>query len=54
MTFSEWIKSGIEEGYCSKVACAIHDGIPDDDPLEELCIHIVRLYEPKQKRNPAQ
>ena len=45
MTFAEWIKIGIAEGYCSEVACGLHDGIPDDN-LEEICIHIVRLYEP--------
>ena len=46
MTFDEWIKLGISEGYCSQVACGLHDGIPDDN-LEEVCIHIVRLYETK-------
>ena len=50
MTFEEWLKLGVDEGYCTPQMCLTHAGWPmtekeefywekGDDP----CCHIVRL-----------
>ena len=50
MTFDEWLKFGIDNGYCTDQFCSTHDGGPmheseelawdrGDDP----CLHMVRL-----------
>lgn len=50
MTREEWLKFGIENGYCSPPVCYFHDGIPttpeEDEKFyeEEQCIHIMRPY----------
>jgi hypothetical protein len=41
MTFDEWIKAGIEHGYCGPPVCYTHDEFDENDP----CLHIIRLYE---------
>jgi len=51
MTFDEWIKTGIEHGYCGPPVCYTHDSLPmsneEADEFEEHdpCLHIIRLYE---------
>lgn len=52
MEFSEWIRIGIEKGWCGPPVCYTHDGLPtseseDDVWLEgdDICMHIVRMYE---------
>lgn len=48
----EWLKYGIERGFCSDPVCHTHDGVPyTDDEDEEWnegfdpCVPAVRLYE---------
>jgi hypothetical protein len=50
--FEEWLKIGIEKGWCGPAVCETHDGLPLDElELEgfdeggDPCIHILRLYE---------
>jgi hypothetical protein len=51
MDFEEWLKQGIENGWCGPAICYTHDGLPttvaEDEEFEESdpCIHIIRLYE---------
>jgi len=53
MTFEEWLKLGVDEGYCTPQFCLTHAGQPmtnneeaqwelGDDP----CCHMVRLGTP--------
>lgn len=53
MTREEWLKFGIEQGYCSPPVCATHDGWPTTD-LEDLdddaCIHLMRPYASDEER----
>lgn len=51
MTIWEWIQLGIDEGWCSKPACATHDGVPCDEEEEaawergeDPCQHVLRLW----------
>jgi hypothetical protein len=50
MTFDEWIKYGVEQGYCSEQYCDTHDGAPMHESEEaawdeggDPCLHVVRL-----------
>jgi hypothetical protein len=51
MDFEEWLRQGIENGWCGPSVCYTHDGLPttvaEDEEFEESdpCIHIIRLYE---------
>ena len=52
MTFDQWIKQGMEEGWCGPPVCSTHDGTPSTEEEDnelcdggDPCIHIVRLYE---------
>jgi len=51
MIFIEWMRQGIEAGFCGPPVCSTHDGIPttvfeDEDFADgDPCIHVVRLYE---------
>ena len=52
--FTEWLKQGIEAGWCGPAVCYTHDGLPmseaeftdefDDQVCDEPCIHVLRLY----------
>jgi len=50
MTFDDWLRQGMERGWCGPAVCSTHDGTPtteaEDDEFEtgEPCLHIVRLY----------
>jgi len=51
MTEEEWIKLGIENGWCSAPTCATHDGVPStDEEADEWeagydpCQHVLRLW----------
>lgn len=54
MEFSEWMKIGIEKGWCGPPVCYTHDGLPMSTSEEEEfiegdpCIHIIRMYESKE------
>jgi hypothetical protein len=52
MTFNEWLQIGIDNRWCGPAVCETHDGLPLAESEvetmldgEELCIHIIRLYE---------
>jgi len=53
MTFDEWIKYGIENGYCTEQHCYIHAGPPLTDREyaawdrgTDFCVHALRLGTP--------
>jgi hypothetical protein len=52
-SFDEWLKQGVELGYCSPQFCTTHDMAPlhesEEEALEEggdPCCHVVRLGSP--------
>lgn len=51
LNFSDWMKYGIEKGWCGPPVCYTHDGLPmtitefDSEDLDEHCIQILRMYE---------
>jgi hypothetical protein len=54
VTFDEWLKYGIENGYCSEQFCDTHDGPPMHESEEKSweeggdpCMHMVRLGTPE-------
>ena len=56
MTFEEWIKIGINEGWCGVPVCETHDGLPmskaEEDEVwdgNDMCIHVIRLYESREQ-----
>jgi hypothetical protein len=59
MNFDEWLKYGIENGFCSGVVCATHDGVPTHetedrawDEGSDPCATIVRLGTPSEWELP--
>jgi hypothetical protein len=51
VTFGEWLRLGIEQGYCSEPVCVTHDGLPsvpgEDEAWEsgdDPCLPAVRLF----------
>lgn len=56
MDFYDWLKLGIDKGYCTTMVCATHDGVPttkaEDDSWEDgddPCAFIVRIPESKEE-----
>ena len=56
LTQHEWIKLGMENGWCSPPVCMTHDGYPttlqEDEEFNEgqdPCIHVIRPYETKEE-----
>lgn len=54
---NQWLQYGIDNGFCSPLVCACHDGIPmtadeDQDWNDdgETCVFIVRPYADDQQR----
>ena len=55
MTFEEWVRYGLEKGYCGPPVCETHDGLPVS-PQEESdfydgeapCILILRITEDRE------
>jgi hypothetical protein len=52
MDITEWVRTGIEQGWCGPLVCSTHDGIPttadEDDAFEEgddVCVFVIRPYE---------
>lgn len=49
--FDQWLRIGIEQGWCGPAVCYTHDGLPlsfkEEEELweQDPCIHIIRLYE---------
>ena len=61
MKFDEWIAAGIDGGWCGPPVCSTHDGIPSSagedelfDDGDDICIHIIRLYENDHVRDSVQ
>lgn len=58
MSFDEWLKIGMDNGWCGPTICYTHDGLPmsEEEWLEEEangeppCMHIIRLYEDDEHR----
>jgi hypothetical protein len=52
MTYDEWYQLGVQNKWCSEVACSTHDGIPMT-PEEEAewdegydpCVPVLRLWD---------
>lgn len=50
LSFEQWMKIGIDFGWCGPPVCYVHDGLPlseeelDLIEAEDPCIHILRLY----------
>lgn len=47
----EWLEYGIENGFCSRVVCSTHDGLPltDEEDAEfedgyDPCVPAVRIW----------
>lgn len=54
MNFDEWIKYGIENGFCTQQFCMTHDSSPQHETEERAweegsdpCCHVVRLGTPE-------
>jgi hypothetical protein len=49
--FNDWLKVGIEKGWCGPAVCYTHDGLPlsakEEEELweQDPCVHIIRLYQ---------
>ena len=65
--FDEWLKIGMDKGWCGPAVCYTHDGLPttakEDEEFYEgdPCVHIIRLYEDiddkkeiEENRSPSQ
>lgn len=57
MTFDDWIRDGIDAGYCGPPICETHDGTPLTDLEEQQfddgadpCIPMIRLYHDTAER----
>lgn len=55
--FDEWLRLGIDNGFCGPPVCDIHDGTPTsaDEDAEwdehgEVCIHVIRLYHDAEEK----
>ena len=54
--FLEWIKIGIEKGWCGPPVCYTHDGFPMSDAESEEfetgdpCVHMIRLYQDEDNK----
>jgi hypothetical protein len=58
MTFDEWLRYDIENGYCVEQTCNTHDGVPlteyenaQFDEGFDPCVHVVRLGAPEDWDN---
>lgn len=60
MNFNEWLKTGMNNGWCGPTVCYTHDGLPmseveiDEYYEGDPCIHIIRLYEDHDHRNAVE
>lgn len=51
MEYHEWLKVGLDNGWCGPPVCYTHDGLPATPEEEEEmyeydpCIHIIRMYD---------
>lgn len=61
LSFDDWMRIGIERGWCGPAVCYTHDGLPttesDDEEWEnggDPCIHIIRLYEDEEHKKAVE
>jgi hypothetical protein len=60
MNFNEWLKTGMNNGWCGPAVCYTHDGLPmSEAELDEYyegdpCIHVIRLYEDNAHRDAVE
>jgi len=60
MEFHEWMKIGIENGWCGPPVCYTHDGFPmSESESEEFdegdpCVHMIRLYEDEEHKKAVE
>lgn len=61
MDQTEWLRMGIQNGWCSPPVCATHDGLPEtvDEALafeegSDPCIHVIRPYESDEVRKAVE
>lgn len=54
---TEWVRYGIEHGWCGPPVCETHDGTPMSDEEadafnegDDICIHIIRMYEDEKHK----
>ena len=52
MEFDEWVRLGLDKGWCGPPVCSTHDGIPTSEAEDnefmdgtDVCVHVIRLYE---------
>lgn len=53
MTFTEWLKEGIDRGWIGPPVCLIHDGTPTsededhawDEGGDDFCLSVIRVYD---------
>jgi len=55
--FEDWIRRGVEEGWCGPPVCSTHDGVPtsENEDFElwngwDTCVHVIRLYEDRKMK----
>lgn len=61
LSFDDWMRIGIERGWCGPAVCYTHDGLPttesDDEEWDnggDPCIHIIRLYEDEEHKKAVE
>lgn len=61
LSFEQWMKIGIDFGWCGPPVCYTHDGLPttesDDEEWDnggDPCIHIIRLYEDDEHKKSVE
>jgi hypothetical protein len=57
--FEDWLKMGIEQGWCGPAVCFTHDGYPtteEEDSMDEddMCIHGIRLYDNAEQKKQVE
>lgn len=57
MSYEEWLKIGLLQGWCGPSVCETHDGVPMSqteidayEDGEDPCVHILRLYEDAEQK----
>lgn len=53
----EWLRYGIDRGWCSPPVCSTHDGIPttlEEDEADEPCVFVIRCYRDDDHRGEVE
>jgi len=49
VSFSQWVRTGIDNGFCHEPVCLNHDllpSTPEEDTDEDPCVLVTRIYVP--------